>query len=84
MKILLDLSGWLGSFMVLLSYALTLSKSKDFSVVNRYLNLMGGILIAVNCLYYKAMPSFVTNVIWSLIAFVSLYRARQHLLKNLK
>lgn len=81
MKLFLDISGWAGSLMVLISYAFTLYKAKDFSSFGRYLNLFGGILIAINCLYYNAMPSFVTNIAWTFIATLSIYRAKKHLSK---
>lgn len=84
LKIFLDIAGWAGSFMVLFSYALTLYKKRDFSSLGRYFNLIGGFLVAVNCLYYDAMPSFVTNIAWTLIALLSIYRARKHFLKNKK
>ncbi|WP_422004706.1 CBU_0592 family membrane protein [Roseivirga pacifica] len=84
MKLWVDISGWLGSFMVVLSYALTLSKGRDFSALCSYLNLTGAILIAINCLFYMVLPSFVTNVIWSIIALVSIYRANKHFFKRKK
>ncbi|MGB3182957.1 MAG: hypothetical protein WBB45_16310 [Cyclobacteriaceae bacterium] len=81
MKILLDISGWLGSALILLSYALTLNKARDYSTAGRYMNLAGGVMIAGNCFYYNALPSFVTNIVWSLIALLSIYRARKHFLR---
>jgi len=68
--------------MIVASYALTLNKTKDFSLIGRYLNLIGGFLVAVNCLYYNAMPSFVTNLVWTFIATVSIFRAKKHFSKN--
>ncbi|MEH6659290.1 CBU_0592 family membrane protein [Leeuwenhoekiella marinoflava] len=77
MKIFIDIVGWLGSILVVLSYALTLVKNKDFSTWCILMNLIGGILVAINCFYYKAIPSLVTNVIWSFIALLSIYRAKK-------
>ncbi|GEM_PF-337342 len=82
LKFFLDFSGWTGSIMVLVSYALTLRKTGDFSRLCSYLNLIGGFLIALNCLYYNAMPSFFTNIIWTCIAVISIYRARKHMEKS--
>ncbi len=84
MKTLIDISGWLGSFIILMSYALTLSKTRDYSISNRYFNLLGGLMIAVNCFYYNAIPSFFTNLIWSLIAIFSMHRARKAIPKKHK
>ncbi|WP_339701813.1 hypothetical protein [uncultured Marixanthomonas sp.] len=82
MQTLIDIMGWVGSFFILLSYGLTLSKKRDFSVPSRYLNMVGGMLIAINCLYYNAIPPFVTNLIWSIIAILSIYRARKHFINT--
>ncbi|VVV01367.1 MULTISPECIES: CBU_0592 family membrane protein [Mesonia] len=72
MKLVLDILGWVGSFFVVISYALSQVKHKDYSTLCRYLNLCGGILVAFNCFYYSAIPSFVTNVIWTFIAIISI------------
>lgn len=72
----MDLLGWSGSFFIILSYSLTLSKQRDFSKACKYLNLFGGALVALNCYYYSAMPSFITNAMWSGIAVLSLFRAQ--------
>ncbi len=81
-KLFLDIFGWAGSLMILGSYALTLNKTKDYSIIGRYLNLLGGLLVAINCLYYNAMPSFVSNIVWTLIAIISIFRARKHFSKK--
>ena len=82
MKLLIDISGWLGSLLVVGSYALTLIKNKDYTTLCILMNLAGGILIAINCFYYKAIPSLVTNIIWSFIALFSIYRAKKHTFQN--
>ena len=82
MKLFLDISGWAGSLMILTSYALTLYKAKDFSSIGRYLNLFGGFLVAINCFFYNAMPSFVTNLVWTFIAITSIFREKKYLSKK--
>ena len=82
MKILIDITGWLGSLVILISYALSLSKTRDYSISNRYLNLLGGLMIAFNCYYYNAIPSFVSNLLWSLIAVCSMHRAKRSMLNK--
>lgn len=78
MQVLIDITGWLGSFLILSSYTLTLIKTRNFSTVCKFMNLFGGLMIAINCFYYEAIPSLVTNLIWSFIAIFSLYSARKH------
>lgn len=85
MKLLIDVLGWSGSLFVIMAYALTLIENKKYLNYAKYLNLLGGLFIAVNCYYYNAIPSFVTNLIWSVIATLTIYKARnknQHCNKN--
>lgn len=42
-----------------------------------YLNLFGVLLIVINCYYYNAIPSFVSNLIWSCMATFTLYSAKR-------
>lgn len=78
MQLLVDIAGWTGSFMIVISYALSQTLKRDLSRIYMFLNMIGGFMIAINCLYYNAIPSLVTNVIWSFIAMFSIYRARKH------
>ncbi len=77
MKLLIDISGWLGSILVVGAYALSLVKSKNFTIWCILMNLFGGVFIALNCYYYRAIPSLVTNMIWSAIALFSIYQAKK-------
>ncbi|SHJ19186.1 hypothetical protein SAMN04488096_11023 [Mesonia phycicola] len=76
MKLLIDILGWTGSGIIIIAYALTLFKNKKNIDYAKYLNLLGGILIAINCYYYNAIPPFVTNLIWSIIATLTIYKSR--------
>ncbi|GAL01213.1 hypothetical protein JCM19314_657 [Nonlabens ulvanivorans] len=75
MKILIDIIGWSGSGLIILAYALTLIGNKKYLDYGKYLNFVGGILIATNCYYYSAIPPFTTNLIWSIIATLAIYRS---------
>lgn len=75
MELLFDILGWTGSFFILGGYAcVTLNKSKLVTEIVKYCNLIGGLFIALNCFYYNAIPPFVTNLIWSGIAIVSIFK----------
>jgi len=43
----------------------------------KYLNLLGGNLIAINGYCYNAIPPFVTNLLWSVIATLTIYKTRK-------
>lgn len=75
MKIIIDILGWSGSGFIILAYALTLIENKKYLNYGKYLNLFGGLLIAINCYYYNAIPPFVTNLLWSVIATLTIYKS---------
>ena len=62
MKLLIDILGWLGSGLVVVAYAISLLEGYKYTRYGKYLNLFGGFLIAINCYYYNAIPSFTTNI----------------------
>jgi len=78
MKLLIDILGWTGSGLVILAYALTLLEQKKWSGYGMYLNLLGGVLIAVNCYYYSAIPPFASNSLWAIIAIITIYKSKKN------
>ncbi|GEQ86023.1 hypothetical protein ULMS_15310 [Patiriisocius marinistellae] len=78
MKTIIDVLGWSGSGLIILAYALTLIENKNYLNYSKYLNLFGGLLIAINCYYYNAIPPFVTNLLWSVIATLTIYKTRNN------
>lgn len=77
MKILIDILGWSGSGLIILAYAFTLIENKSYLDYGKCLNLFGGLLIAINCYYYNAIPPFITNLLWSVIATLTIYKKRK-------
>ena len=77
MKLLIDVLGWSGSGFLILAYGLTLVENNKYINYSKYLNLFGALLIAINCYYYNAIPSFVSNLIWSVMATFTIYRTRR-------
>ncbi|PQJ72966.1 CBU_0592 family membrane protein [Polaribacter butkevichii] len=77
MKLLIDVLGWSGSGFLILAYGLTLVENNKYVNYSKYLNLFGALLIAINCYYYNAIPSFVSNLIWSVMATFTLYRTKR-------
>ncbi|HEA22610.1 hypothetical protein LCGC14_2425630 [marine sediment metagenome] len=77
MKLTVDILGWSGSALIILAYALTLIENKSYLEYGKYLNLLGGLFIAMNCYYYNAIPPFVTNLVWSVIATLTIYKTRK-------
>lgn len=68
-----EISGWIGFVLLLISYTLlakNIFKSSDFKY--QFLNLLGAILIIINSFYHNAYAPAILNVIWGLIALISI------------
>ncbi|NJB37965.1 CBU_0592 family membrane protein [Croceivirga sp. JEA036] len=77
MKLLISILGWSGSGLVIIAYALTLMQGQKYLRYGKYLNLFGGLFIAINCYYHNAMPSFFTNIIWTMIATATIFQEKK-------
>ncbi|MFD2033565.1 hypothetical protein ACFSKL_02125 [Belliella marina] len=77
MKLLVDISGWLGSGLLIIAFAISSLQGQKYIRYAKYLNLFGGIMIAVNCYYYNALPSFASNIIWCIIATFTIYKTKK-------
>ena len=75
MKLLIDIIGWIGSFEVIAAYGLnSYQKIKTDSFLFQFLNLTGALFLIVNTIFYKAYPSAFINIVWVIIAILSLFR----------
>ncbi len=67
-KIIVDSLGWIGSISLITGYWLnSRGKMSAQSFTYQLLNLIGGILLIVNTVYYGAYPSSAVNVVWVFI-----------------
>jgi hypothetical protein len=48
------------------------------------MNILGSLLLALNTFAMKAYPSFITNLLWSLIGAYGLFHAVKHFRDNKK
>jgi len=70
---LVDLAGWVGVVALLGAYALVSArKLAGDAITFQILNLVGGALLIVNSFYYGSMPSVVVNVVWIVIAVLTI------------
>ena len=77
MKLLIDILGWVGSFVLVLAYALLSSgKMKAESPWYQGMNIVGSLFLIINTVYYGAFPSTAVNVVWIFIGFYSIGRAK--------
>ncbi len=73
----IDVIGWIGAVSVLIAY-LMVSIRKWAGDSPRYqgLNLLGGLCLIANTLYFGAYPSSLVNLVWVGIAILTLSKTR--------
>ena len=77
METWIDIIGWLGALSVLIAYAMVSTRKwEGDSRQYQGLNLLGGICLIVNTIYFGAYPSSFVNFVWVGIAIFSLTRVR--------
>ncbi|GAB4420296.1 MAG: hypothetical protein Kow002_08570 [Anaerolineales bacterium] len=77
MQIAVDVLGWIGAVAYLVAYALvSLKKVEGDSLLFQGINIIAGILLIVNTVYWKAYPSAALNLAWIGIALFTLGRKR--------
>jgi hypothetical protein len=77
-----DAIGWLGAGFLLVAYAMISSKKLEAdSTTYQLLNVIGSVFLVANTIFYRAYPSSFVNVIWAVIAILSI-TARGRLLSR--
>jgi hypothetical protein len=73
MNILVEILGWIGSILIVGSYALNITgRLAATSKLYVLSNIMGGLFFVVNTYFHQAYPSMFVNIIWVIIAIVML------------
>ena len=73
MKVLTTATGWIGMFLIVLAYILiSLQYAKGNSMSYQFINIVGASCLGINAFYQKAWPIVVLEIVWILIAIVSL------------
>ena len=68
-----DAIGWLGAAFLLVAYAMISSKKLEAdSTTYQLLNIIGSVFLVANTIFYRAYPSSFVNVIWAMIAILSI------------
>jgi len=76
MKLAVEVIGWMGALLILLSYALlSTGKLRAESLTYQSMNILGAAGFVVNSGWNGALPSAVMNVIWM---GIGIYAVRQH------
>ena len=78
MEIFSQIIGWVGTFLVVLAYYLISTRKIDASSHHyQLLNFFGAIGIGVNVFYQQAWPALTLQIIWAIIAILSLLRSKK-------
>jgi hypothetical protein len=69
------LVGWVGAIGLLVSYFLVVFKIwSTEQVTYKLINFISAILLIINAIYIKALPFLLINIIWAIVAFLSIFR----------
>ncbi len=61
--------GWIGTFLIVLAYALVSAKKVESnSILYQALNLFGALGVGINVFYQQAWPAFALQIVWGVIA----------------
>lgn len=78
MEIIIQTLGWIGTILIVVAYFLV---SRQYlsgqSKAYQLLNLFGAIGVGVNVFYQEAWPAVALQVVWGIIAIISLFRPTQ-------
>lgn len=70
--------GWVGTFLLILAYYLVSNKKvSGTSSFYQLLNLFGALFVGVNVFYQQAWPAFTLQIIWGIIAIISLAKMKK-------
>jgi hypothetical protein len=73
MNILVEIMGWIGSVLIVGSYALNITGRLEATHKLYVLaNILGGLFFVVNTYFHQAYPSMFVNIVWVIIAIVML------------
>ena len=75
MNTLVEILGWMGSVLIVGSYALNIT-GRLAATHKLYVlaNILGGIFFVVNTYFHQAYPSMFVNIVWVIIAIVMLIK----------
>jgi len=77
MEIFIEIIGWIASVLIVGAYFLNIrGKLSAQSTPYILANLVGGAFFIANTIWHGAYPSALVNVVWVIIALVSLFQLR--------
>lgn len=78
MNMILETMGWIGSVLIVGSYALNITgKLESNNKWYVWANIIGGFFFIVNTYFHEAYPSMLVNIVWVIIAFVMIFKNKK-------
>lgn len=76
METVIQIAGWAGTFLIVFAYFLLVAFKKidEHSKSYQVMNLFGAIGVGINVFYHQAYPAVALQVIWGIIAIISLLK----------
>ncbi len=75
MKTLIQIVGWVGTFLMVFAYFLVSYKKVDGSnKIYQTMNLLGAIGVGINVFHQQAWPALALEVVWGAIAIITLVK----------
>ena len=75
MQTIVDVLGWVGAVLLVGAYALvSLKKVEGDSILFQGINIVAGIFLITNTVYWKAYPSSALNMAWVGVALYTLWK----------
>jgi hypothetical protein len=79
MNTLVEILGWIGSVLIVGSYALNITgRLAATSKLYVLANIMGGLFFVVNTYFHQAYPSMFVNIVWVIIAIIMLNKKNKN------
>ncbi len=72
-----DIIGWIGMILVLVAYILLSTNKIKNGLLYQFLNLVAAIFMAVGLFPKNAWFSFALQVIWGIVAIISIVRLKK-------
>lgn len=72
-----DICGWIGMILVLVAYMLLSTNKINNGLLYQVLNLLAGIFMAIGLYPKNAWFSFTLQIIWVLVAIVSIIKIKK-------
>ena len=79
METLIQIIGWVGTFLIVFAYFLVSYKKVDgSSKVYQAMNLLGAIGVGINVFHQQAWPAVALQIVWGIIAIFSLAKKQRN------